>query len=141
MEILTEGIKEAFTETIILPEVTETGLAHKAFDIKVQVITSPSAIVVDEKVTPVSPLIGLPFLFHWKDGIGPPLVGVAVKTIEDPEQEGLLPLVIEIPTEGVTTAFNDINIFPEVADAGLAQMSFELIVHVITSPSTRSVVV
>ena len=41
-----------------------------------------------------------PFTFHWYEGLSPPLVGVAVKSTEVPEQTGFA----EAPTKTLTVA-------------------------------------
>ena len=47
----------------------------------------------------VAPVISVPPFFHWYDGEDPPLVGVAVKVTDVPEQAGLDEGVIETPTD------------------------------------------
>ena len=42
-----------------------------------------------------------PFFFHWYEGDAPPLVGVAVKVTDEPEQVGLVPEVIAMETDAV----------------------------------------
>jgi hypothetical protein len=62
--------------------------------------------------------------------VAPPLVGVAVKVIEAPEQVGLLPDVTAIATEGTRVEFTDIVIGELVAVVGLAQVAVEVIIQV-----------
>jgi len=64
----------------------------------------------------------------------PPFVGVAVKVTEEPEQVGLLPLVILIPTAGTTTGLMVIVMPFEVAVVGLAQEADEVMTQVIICP-------
>jgi hypothetical protein len=45
-------------------EFTVNGLAQTAFEVKVQLITSPFTIVVLVKVALVAPGIAVPFFFH-----------------------------------------------------------------------------
>ena len=54
------------------------------------------------------------------------MVGVAVKVTELPAQEGLLPLVTAIETEGVTLELMVIVTLLLVAVAGLAQVAFDV---------------
>ena len=62
----------------------------------------------------------------------PPLVGVAVKVTEEPEQEGLLPEVNAIDTEGVTKALMVIVMLLLLAVVGLAQLALDVISQVTT---------
>ncbi len=55
--------------------------------------------VVDVYVNPVSPLIRVPFKYHWYLGLVPPLVGDAVNVIDCPEHVGFVPPVSAIVTE------------------------------------------
>ena len=68
----------------------------------------------------------------------PPLVGVAVKVIEEPAHVGLLPAVIAIETAGTKVAFNVIVIPPLIAVVGLAQVALEVSTQVIMSPLTKA---
>jgi hypothetical protein len=60
---------------------------------------------------------------------------------ELPEHAGLLPLVTEADTDGITELFTVMVIPEDVAEAGLAQAKPEVIVQVMTSPFARPVVV
>ncbi|KAF5029615.1 hypothetical protein DSECCO2_646750 [anaerobic digester metagenome] len=62
------------------------------------------------------------------------MVGVAVKVIGSPAQEGLAPVVIETLTAGVNADETTIVIPVLVAVAGLAQAELDVIWHVTTCP-------
>jgi hypothetical protein len=64
-----------------------------------------------------------------------------VNVSEDPAQDGLVPDVKAIATEGTTTVFTVIVTPVLVAVVGLAQGEFEVITQVTISPLTRDVVV
>ena len=83
----------------------------------------------------------LPFTLHWYTGVVPPLVGIAVKVTEEPAQEGLLPLVSAIETEGVTVVLIFIVMLLLVAVVGLAQLALEVITQLTTCPFVSALVV
>ena len=62
----------------------------------------------------------------------PPLVGVAVKVNALPAQDGLVPVVRAIETEGTTLAVMLIVIAFDVAVVGLAQGELDVITQVTT---------
>ena len=66
----------------------------------------------------------------------PPFVGIAVNVTFVPEQT-VLPGLAEIVTDGVTIGVTDIVMPVDVADAGLAQTSDEVITTVTISPFAR----
>ncbi len=61
--------------------------------------------------------------------------------IELPEHAGLLPLVIEVVTEGATELFTVTIIPEEVSEGGLAHARLEVITQVISSPLVSPAVV
>ena len=62
----------------------------------------------------------------------PPLVGVAVNVNALPAQDGLVPVVSAIETEGTTLAVMLIVIAFDVAVVGLAQGALDVITQVTT---------
>jgi hypothetical protein len=92
------------TDVVILLLVTEVTVAQGALD----VITTVTAwLFVRFVVVNVGLFVPAfaPFTFHWYVGDAPPLVGVAVKVTELPEQILLSASLEEIITDGVTTGF------------------------------------
>ena len=71
----------------------------------------------------------------------PPLVGVAVNVSEFPAQDGLVPVVRAIETEGTTLAVMLIVIAFDVAVVGLAQGELDVITQVTTCPLVSDEVV
>jgi hypothetical protein len=72
----------------------------------------------------------VPFTFHWYDGVVPPLVGVAVKVMGMPAQDGLVPEVTATATVGATDALTVMVMPLEVAVVGFAQEELEVITAV-----------
>jgi hypothetical protein len=106
----------------------------------------PEAQVREEVNTQVtiSPLAGLywyilllfpmftPFTFHWYEGIGPPLVGVAVNATRVPAQIGFREAAIETLTGIFVIA--TIMIWLERAGLPLTQVKLEVTWQVTVSP-------
>lgn len=69
------------------------------------------------------------------------MVGVAVKVAEAPAHIGLLPEVRAMELAGVTTGFTVMVMPVLVAVAGLAQVAFEVRIHVTTCPWVNTVLV
>jgi hypothetical protein len=136
----TEGLTVALTVMVIPDDVTLAGLAQLKEEVILQVMTSPSENEDEVKVVLLAPPIGLPFRFHWYEGLDPPSVAFTVKVTEAPEHVGLEPEVIEIPAEGVTLLKILIVIPGEETVAGLAQFALEVMTHVKTSPSEIALV-
>ncbi len=67
----------------------------------------------------------------------PPLIGVAVKVVDEPEHIGLLPLVIAIETEGVSTGFTTTFNEFEVAVVGVAQVAVDVIIQLTVCPFVK----
>ena len=67
----------------------------------------------------------------------PPLVGVAVKVTLVPAQI-VLPGLAVMLTDGITVAVTDIVIAFDIAVAGLAHASDDVITHVTASPFTNA---
>jgi len=81
---------------VIALEVAGPPLWHVSLDVSTTVITSPFAGTY-EYVGLLVPVAVAP-LYHWYDGVVPPLVGVAVKVTVAPEQTGLASAAIEAMT-------------------------------------------
>ncbi len=64
IEVAIEVATVLFTVIVIPLEVMLTGLAHKAFEVMLQVTIFPLASVVVVKVALVAPVTGLEFIFH-----------------------------------------------------------------------------
>ena len=79
----------------------------------------------------VAPLILVPLTFHWYEGIVPPLVGVAVKVTEVPEQTGFAAAATETLTgsNGFTVM---ITVF-EVAGLPVGHVALEVNTQVTAS--------
>jgi hypothetical protein len=66
---------------VIIELFAVVGLAHVAFEVSTQRITSPLTIPVPATTAYVelfAPVMLLPFLVHWYSGEVPPFVGTAV---------------------------------------------------------------
>ena len=124
-EIITDGVTEVLTVIAIGVEVAVAGAAQVAVDVITQVTTSPFINPLLEYELPVPTL--LPFTFHWYEGV-PPLVGVAVKVIFEPEQIVVADAATD--TAGTTVELTVIVIGNEVAVAGEAQEAVEVITQV-----------
>jgi hypothetical protein len=75
----------------------------------------------------------IPFTFHWKKGVVPPFIGVAVKVTLDPAQTGLAFAAIVT----LTGRFGLTSMVIPLEVAGLFDMhtvSEDVSIHVITSP-------
>ena len=79
-------------------------------------------------------MIVVPPLLHWYAGVAPPLVGVAVKVTEVPEQTGFA----EAPIDTLTGSkgFTVMVIALDVAGLPVVHARPEVITQVITSPLT-----
>lgn len=123
--ILTEGTTVLLIVTVIPELVAVKGLEQPALEVITQLTTCP---LVREEVVNVAEFVPalLPFTSHWYEGVVPPFTGVAVKVIDDPAQDGLLPEVRAIETEGTTVLFTFCVITLLPATAGLAQVAFDV---------------
>jgi hypothetical protein len=77
-----------FAVTVIVTPFDVAGEPVKhgvAFDVITQVTAALFVNVVEVYVVELDPTL-VPFTFHWYEGVVPPLVGVAVKVTEVPEQ-------------------------------------------------------
>lgn len=69
------------------------------------------------------------------------MVGVAVNVAEDPAHIGFVPVVSAIATEGASKVFTVIVIPALFAVVGLAQVAFDVRIHVTISPFAKPAVV
>ena len=84
------------TVSVIALVVSVTGDTHFAFDVSVQVMTSPFAGVVSVmEIKPLVPGMMTPFLYHVITGAEPGLVFVSVKTAVSPEHKEVFGVAIE----------------------------------------------
>jgi len=108
---------------VIIELFAVVGLAHVAFEVSTQRITSPLTTPVPattEYVELFAPVMLLPFLVHWYAGEVPPFVGTAVYVTVTPLQTEL-PGLADMATEGtgavetfITTAFELADGFPQL---------------------------
>ena len=129
--IETDGVTEEFTVILIVFDEAVVGELHNALDVNTHEIASAFTSVVVEYEEAVAPGIFVPFFFHWKVGVPPPLVALAVKVTDVPEQTVVAEVLIVIlgAVVGVTvivTAF-------EVADVVVAQATLDVNTQVTTS--------
>ena len=84
----------------------------------------------------VAPEIVFPLTFHWKPGVVPPLVGVAVKVTDVPAQTGFedAAMLILAETFGFTVIVTELD----VAGLPLTHAASEVIIQLITSPLART---
>lgn len=136
----TAGTTTGLMVIVIVPDVAVAGLAQSALEVITQDIICPPVRLLTVKSVLLIPAF-VPSTFHWYAGLAPPLVGVAVKVIEAPSQDGLVPAVSAMDTEGVTAGLTDIEIPPDVAVAGLTQAALEVITHETTWPFVNAFVV
>ena len=116
-------------------DVTVATEVQLALDVITTVIISPFANVLSVKVGAFVPLF-TPFTFHWKEGVLPPLVAVAVKLTAVPVQiapEGR----VEMVTAGATTGVTTIVIVLDDADEGTTQIALEVMTTETISPFTN----
>jgi hypothetical protein len=137
LAILTAGTTTGLTVMVTVLEVAVVGLAQAALDVSTQVTASELARVVEVKVAALVPTL-VPFTFHWYAGVVPPLVGVAVKVTEAPEQI-VVPKPLAMLTEGVTAVFTVIVMAFDVAVVGLAHGELEVSTQVTASLLARVV--
>lgn len=137
--ILTEGVTLVVTVIVILELVAVAGDAHAALLVITQLTISPFTSAAFVYVVLFAPTL-LPFNFHWKAGVVPPLVGVAVKVTDVPVQivlPGLAPMLMPGVIVGVTV----IVTAPLVAVVGDAHDALLVITQVTTSPFARAALV
>ncbi len=67
----------------------------------------------------------------------PPLIGVAVKVVDEPAHIGFVPLVKAIETEGIRTRFTTTFIEFEVAVVGMAQVAVDVIIQLTVCPFVK----
>jgi hypothetical protein len=79
-----------------------------------------------------------PFFFHWRTGVLPPLVTLALKVTAVPVHTVVADAFTV--TEGVTVGITVMPIFGEVTVAGLAHVPFDVITTSTVSLSARVVV-
>ena len=79
----------------------------------------------------VAPAVFVPFIFHWYNGEVPPWVGVAVNVTEFPAHMGFA----EAPIDTLTarTGFTVMDRVFEVAGLPVAQVAFDVRIHVMAS--------
>jgi len=94
-------------------DVTEAGFWQELDAVKTQVITFPFVNVEELNVLLFAPTL-IPLTFHWYEGKNPPLIGVALNVIDDPEQIEVSEAVIE--TEGTTGVATVITIALEFTE-------------------------
>lgn len=134
--MLTDGVTVGFTVIVIPVLVAVAGDAQVALLVSTQVTTLPLANAAFVYVVLFVPTF-TPFSFHWYDGVVPPLVGVAVKVTEVPEQI-VLPGFADILTAGTTVVLTVIVIPLLVAVIGDAHEALLVITQVTTSPLARA---
>lgn len=113
-------------------------IVQVAFDIMLQVTTSPLASVLLLKVALFGP-VSMPFTYHSKIGAGPALLAVAVKVTGVPAQmvvasATMLTLTGKIGFTFMTTLF-------DVAGLPVAQVAFDRSVQVTTSLLAKAALV
>ena len=79
---------------VTILEVAVAGEAQGALEVITTDTWSASARVVEVKVAALVPAL-MPLTFHWKEGVVPPLVGVAVKVTDCPVQMEVEEAVME----------------------------------------------
>jgi hypothetical protein len=82
--MLTDGVTGSSSIVIVLLETCEI-VVHCALDVKVTETTSPDLSVLLVKVVLFVPTF-TPFTFHWKIGLLPSFIAVAVNVIDSPLQ-------------------------------------------------------
>ena len=128
--ILTPTGNPAVMVMITVLEATGVPGAQEAFEVSRQEILSLSA-GVKEKVAPPVPAL-IPLIFHWYNGPGPGLKGVAVKVTEVPGQTGFW--LAAIFTLTGLAELTDMMMGDEVAGLPKAQDALEVRVHATLSP-------
>ena len=132
--MLTLAGSNGFTVVVIAFEVAGELVRHGvAFDVITTRITSPFANVVVVYVELVAPAMLLPLSCHWYVGVVPPFVGVAVKVTLVVAQIGLTGFA-EMLTLAGSSGFTVIVIGFDVAGEPVAQVAFDVIITVTTSP-------
>ncbi len=97
--MLTDGVTVGVTVSVIVLLLAVVVVRQDVLLVMVHVIASLLTRDEVEYVLLVAPDMAVPFFFHWYVGVVPPLVGVAVKVTDVPEQLDEAPV---IATEGVT---------------------------------------
>jgi hypothetical protein len=128
--MLTEGATTGFTVMFSVFEVAAVGEAQAAFDVSTTLTALPLTSDEVVNVLLLVPALVEP-IFHWYEGLEPPLAGVAVNVTEAPAQ----PVVVAVAmlTEGAATAVTVIVTPFDVAVVGVAHAAFEVSTQVITS--------
>lgn len=131
VEILTDGLTEGLTVIVIALDAILLEEGQTAFEVNIQVTISPLA-----RVELLNELIFVPtftpFIFHWKAGLAPPFVILAVKVVFVPAQIVFVPVLIEIV--GRTVVFTVIATAFEFALGVVIQVAFEVNAQVMISP-------
>ena len=94
----TEGVSKGLTAMLKPLEVTAEVVIQASEEFKIHVTSSPSLRLVVENWALLEPAFE-PLICHWKSGLLPPFIAVAVKLTAEPWQILLFEAVIE--TEGV----------------------------------------
>jgi hypothetical protein len=131
------GTTEELIVTVTELDVTLAGDAHAREEVRVQVTAAPA---VSEEVIKVALLVPafVPFIFHWKDGVEPPLVTWAANVSGAPLQIDAARAVIEIVGVCVPTV---IVIALDVTVSGDAHGALEVMTQDTTCPVVNVVVV
>ena len=128
----TDAETAAFTTMVIPLDVAVGADAHDMLEVSTTFTTSLFDKVEVEKISELAPA-GWLFIYHWYDGVLPPLVGVAVNVTLVPLQIVLLPLDATL-TEGVRLPLTVTVIGLLLAVVGLAHDELLVNTQVITSP-------
>jgi hypothetical protein len=130
--IVMEGMTEGCTVTGTGLPVTVNGLTQTSLLVILQVTISPlfnKALIKEGLFIPVA----IPLTFHKKEGVAPPLKGVAVKVIAVPEQISV-PGTAETATDAASDALTFMMIALLEATAGTTQEELLVITQEIISP-------
>ena len=131
VEMLTDGVTDGLTVMVMALETILFAEGQTAFEVKTQVTISPLLSVELLNELLFVPTF-TPFNFHWKIGLAPPFVILAVKVVFVPEQMVFVPVLIEMV--GSTVALTVMAMAFELAFGVEIQLAFEVKAHVIISP-------
>ncbi len=131
VEILTDGLTEGLTVIVIALDAILFEEGQTAFEVNMQVTISPFASVELLNELLFVPTF-TPFSFHWKAGLAPPFVILAVNVVFVPAQIVFVPVLIEIV--GRTVVFTVIATAFEFALGVVIQVAFEVNAQVMISP-------
>lgn len=132
------GVTFAFTVILMAFDAAILEVLHVALLVSSHVTTSPVFKNVVLKVDALVPAL-IPFTFHWKAGVVPPLVMVAENKALAPLQILLLGMLIEMV--GVTFAFVVMATGFELAILVVTHVNEEVNTQVTTSPLAKVLVI